>query len=381
MTEKLYYKDAYIKSFSAIVTSAVERDGHFVIELDKTAFFPEEGGQSSDKGRIGEARVLAVEEKDGRIFHTVDMPFSVNESVRCEIDFEDRFDKMQCHTAEHIVSGLIHRLYGFDNVGFHLGNDEITLDINGILNGEMIDKVELLANEAVYKNVPISVFYPSEEVAKGMDYRSKLDITENLRIVEISGYDICACCAPHVNSTGQIGIIKLIDYMKHRGGTRIKMLAGKRAYLDYQEKSKSTLEISAMLAVPRSKIASGVKNYIAASESCEFKLKGAYQRIAALEAELVAPTDKNAVVIVSEIGMQDAREIVNRLMKKVKGVSVVIFGMEGAYSYVMGSENKDMISVCKAANAALSGKGGGRPPMMQGSFVAPADQIKKYFEV
>ncbi|MBR5242143.1 MAG: alanyl-tRNA editing protein [Clostridia bacterium] len=379
MTELLYYKDQYIKDFTATVLEANKKGNVYEIVLDKTAFFPELGGQTSDTGSIGEGNVLRVDEVDGRMIHTVDMELKVGDVISCRVDFDERFEKMQSHTAEHLVCGIIHREYGFENVGFHLADSEVTLDVSGVMTREMIEWVELTANRAIYENVEVRSSFPTAEEAAKLEYRSKLDITENLRIVTIDGYDDCACCAPHVSRTGEIGLIKILDFMKHRGGTRIRLLAGKRAIRDYIKRCEAAAEISSMLCVPQSDIATGVKDYMAATLVAEGKIKAANARIVELEDSLVSPTEKNAVVFAKSITVSDARELVNRMMKKVGGLSVVLIGTDGAYSYIMGSESLDVSSACREANAALCGKGGGRPPMVQGSFSATKEEIEKYF--
>ena len=379
MTELLYYKDAYIKDFCATVVDAKRVGDNYEIFLDKTAFFSELGGQTSDTGVIGGVRVLRVDEVGGRIVHTTDGCLVVGSTVECRVDFTERFEKMQLHTAEHLVCGIIHREFGYDNVGFHLGDAEVTLDVNGVMTREMIDRVELIANRAIYENVEVRAFFPTADEAAALEYRSKLDITENLRIVSIAGYDDCACCAPHVKRTGEIGLIKILDFMKHRGGTRIRLLAGHRAMRDYIKRCEAAQEISSMLCVPQADIAAGVKDFMAAAFQNEGKIKAANQRIVELEDSLVSPTDKNVVVFAKNITIADARELVNRMMKKVLGISVVLLGIDGSYSYVMGSENVDVPTACREANAALNGKGGGRPPMVQGSFGTTAEAIKKYF--
>ena len=379
MTEPLYYKDQYMKDFTATVLEANKKGNVYEIVLDKTAFFPELGGQTSDTGSIGDSKVLHVCEEGSSIIHTVDKEIKVGEVARCRVDFDERFEKMQSHTAEHLVCGIIHREYGFDNVGFHLAECEVTLDVSGVMTREMIEKVELTANRAIYENVEVRSTFPTSEEAAELEYRSKLDITENLRIVSIVGYDDCACCAPHVSRTGEIGLIKILDFMKHRGGTRIRLIAGWRAIRDYIKRCEAAAEISSLLCVPQSDIATGVKDYMAAAFQTEGRIKAASLRIVELEDSLVKPTDKNAVVFVKNITASDARELVNRMMKKVGGLSVVLLGTDGAYSYVMGSESLDVSSACRAANTALCGKGGGRPPMVQGSFSATKKEIEKYF--
>ena len=198
MTEKLYYIDAYIKEFSATVTDVITDSRGVALVLDRTAFFPEEGGQSADTGYIAGARVTDARERDGVIYHYVDKPLEVGTKAECKIDFADRFEKMQCHTAEHIISGAIHKTFGLDNVGFHLGATEVTMDVNGYLTRDQLDEVEMIVNRAVFDNVAVKTYFPSVEELSSINYRSKLDLTENVRIVEVEGYDLCACCAPHV---------------------------------------------------------------------------------------------------------------------------------------------------------------------------------------
>ena len=225
MTQKLYYIDAYTKEFDAELISVTAAEGGFDVVLDRTAFFPEEGGQSADTGSIGGARVLDVYEQQGIIHHLTDVS-PEGKQVHCVLDFDSRFEKMQCHTAEHILCGIIHRIFGLDNVGFHLGADEVTFDVDGVLDRSQLDKVEEIANNVVFSNLSVRTYFPSSEELSSMEYRSKLDLTEGVRLVEVEGTDTCACCAPHVSRTGEIGLIKILDFMKHRGGTRIWMVAG-----------------------------------------------------------------------------------------------------------------------------------------------------------
>ena len=192
-------------------------DGYRIV-LDRTAFFPEGGGQFGDIGWLNEVKVTDTREKDGIIFHETKEPLEEGSTVKGRLDFEVRFDRMQQHTGEHILSGLVHYLYGYDNVGFHLGEEITTLDFNGELTGEQVEDLELRANGAVFGNVPVQVLYPSKEQLQKVDYRSKIEIEGQIRIVSIPGYDICACCAPHVDRTGEIGLIRIVGCEKHRGG-------------------------------------------------------------------------------------------------------------------------------------------------------------------
>lgn len=379
MTEKLYYTDAYIKEFEATVLNFTELDGKYAVILDRTAFFPEEGGQSADTGFIGIAKVLDVREKDGNILHFVDSLLEIGASYYCKIDFSDRFEKMQCHTAEHIISGAINRLFSLDNVGFHLGKYEVTMDVNGYLTREQLDEVELIANRAVFDNVPVKTYFPSSDELSALNYRSKLDLTENVRLVEIVGYDLCACCAPHVSYTGEIGLIKILDFEKHRGGTRINIAAGYRALYDYREKYSNVLKASALFSEPQPTVAVAAESFLRSYEELKAKLKAARLNNARLEAELIPCTEGNLVCHYPEMTSDEMREVANLAKSKVTGVLVILTGVDGDYKYIMTSENVDLSKIYKQINASLLGRGGGRDNMIQGSFSANLESIKEYF--
>ena len=248
MTEKLYDKDSHLKEFSATVLSCEKSGENYSVILDKTAFFPEGGGQESDRGDIGEAAVLDVRIVSGEIIHCTDRPLNIGEEYACTLNWDRRFRNMQNHSGEHIVSGIVHRLYGLNNVGFHLGA-EMTVDFDGAISREQLLEVERLANKAVFQNVPIRAYYPDEKELKALDYRSKLELTENVRIVDIKGYDLCACCAPHVKKTGEIGLIKILDSFKNKGGERIFIKCGIDALDDYNDKYLNVQKISNLLSV------------------------------------------------------------------------------------------------------------------------------------
>jgi alanyl-tRNA synthetase len=213
------------------VLTVTPLESGFDVILDRTAFFPEEGGQSADTGKIGDAQVLYVYERDNIVHHITDKSPLLGNN-KCCLDFQDRYEKMQLHTAEHILCGILHKKYGYDNVGFHIGDDVVTFDINVVLSREILDEVEDEANAVVYSNIKVDTFFPKADELEKLNYRSKLDITDNVRIVQIGDVDACACCAPHVSATGEIGLIKMLHFEKHRGGTRIWMSAGYRALAD-----------------------------------------------------------------------------------------------------------------------------------------------------
>lgn len=378
MTEKLYYVDAYIKEFDAEVVSITSHADGYDVVLTRTAFFPEEGGQSSDKGYIGNARVNAVYEEDCIIHHITDKAPD-GKTVRCSIDFDERFEKMQCHTAEHILCGFIHKLYGYSNVGFHLGEDEVTFDVDGVLTREQLDEVEELANTAIFANVKIDTFFPTKEEIASLEYRSKLDFTDGVRIVKIGDYDSCACCAPHVAYTGEVGLIKILDFMKHRGGTRIWMVAGRRALFDYRKKYENIKKISALTSAPQHETAGVLEKYISESERVKQELKLCRLRLAEKEGSLISSTSGNLVVNFPEFSIPELIAFSNLAVTKVGGILVALSGVDGDYKYVISSSSVNLCEQAREINSLLSGRGGGKPNMIQGSISATIDEINKYF--
>ena len=224
MTEKLFYEDSHMITFLATVIACEKAGDYYEAVLTRTAFFPEGGGQYADTGRIDGVEVVDVQERQGLIYHKLSEPLELGKEVEGTIDWEERFSKMQQHSGEHIVSGLVHRTYGYDNVGFHMGKDAVTMDFNGVLTREQLKEIEKKANEAVVKNIDIQVLYPTKEQLEKIEYRSKIEIDGQVRIVEVPGYDTCACCAPHVKKTGEIGIIKLVGVQNYKGGVRVSTL-------------------------------------------------------------------------------------------------------------------------------------------------------------
>lgn len=381
MTEKLYYKDAYIKEFVATVLFCEPKGEFYDVVLDKTAFFPEEGGQYSDKGTICDQRVTDVKEISGVIHHYIEAPLQVGDEVACKIDFDERYEKMQCHSGEHILSGIIHSLYGLDNVGFHLGKDDVTMDISAPLTRSELDRVEALANEAVYKNVEIIAEFPEESEITSMEYRSKMEITENLRIVKIGEYDSCACCAPHVKFTGEIGLIKILDFAKLRGGIRIHITAGRRAMKMFREYYESTLAVSSMLSVPKSEIAIGVRKLL--DDASSLKKSYSEYRISNMkkEASKLEKTDGNRVLLFHDATFDELIAFSNEAVGKTAGILVLLSGLDGDYKYVMSSVTVDLKREIQNINKSLLGRGGGKPNMIQGSFSSSEKEIKEYFNL
>ncbi len=377
-TIKLYELDSMLSEFECTVLDCIKWNGKYKIVLDKTAFFPEGGGQTADKGVIGDANVLDVQEIEGEIYHFTDKPLTVNQSYTATLEFEERFDKMQNHSGEHIVSGIVNKKFGYQNVGFHLSESVVTLDFDGPLSREDLEKIELLANRAVQQNVAITAYYPKSEELKGIAYRSKLDLTDNVRLVEIDGYDICACCAPHVKTTGQIGLIKLLQCEKHKDGVRIFMKCGMRAISDYQNKYKNIAEISAALCAKQDETASAVKVLLSDKENLKYEITGLKRQIIDLKLQLLQNTDGNICIIDQGLTNDDMRYFANNMVDRCR-VFGVFCEKENGFKYICASSNTDMRQFGKELNAGLNGKGGGSDKMIQGSVLCDKEDIEKFF--
>lgn len=378
MTEKLFYQDSHRSTFTAIVQEVRPSGNGYEIILDRTAFFPECGGQSSDTGSLGGVSVSDVQEIDGKIIHYTDGPLVEGTEVEGCIDWTERFSKMQQHTGEHIVSGLIHKIYGYHNVGFHLGTDSVTLDFNGVVPKEKLHEIEQLANEAVAKNLPVQVLYPTDEELSKISYRSKIEIEGQVRIVVIDGYDVCACCAPHVKQTGEIGLIKLVGMQNYKGGVRISMLCGFRALEDYYQKEKNNREIAVMLSAKEYETAVEVERLqeelaMKKAKIAELERKFLEQKVETLD------ISGEIVCLFEETDPVMTRELVNLLLKKGAKMAAVFSGNEReGYRYVLGSRSLDVRENGKLLNEAFHGRGGGKPEMVQGTVQGKREEIEAF---
>lgn len=380
-TEKLYYKDGYMKEFTAEVVSCEKEKKGYRVVLDRTAFFPEGGGQFGDIGWIDDVRVLDTQEKEGIISHMTEAPFEVGAHVTGKLDFAERFSRMQQHTGEHILSGIVHRLHGYDNVGFHLGAEVTTLDFNGELDEEQVREVEVLANQAVFDNIQVNILYPSKEELQTLEYRSKIEIEGQVRIVDIPGIDRCACCAPHLTRTGEIGLIKILACDKHRGGCRMTMVSGMRALEDYRLKQKSVTEVSVALSAKPDKIGEAVvhqKEQMMKIREHLNHLQESYlkQRLDEIKAE-----DSYVCIFVEDFDNIAVRNFVNDATERCSGICGAFVGNDAnGYRYILGSKQKDVRELSKKLNEAFSGKGGGKPEMVQGSLTGTQEEILRMFE-
>lgn len=380
MTEKLFYHDSHLKEFEAHVVSCECAGDLFEIVLDKTVFFPEGGGQYADKGLLGGVNVLDVHEKNNIIYHTTDNPLEPGTKVFGKINWEERFEKMQQHTGEHIVSGIVNERFGYQNVGFHLSGDYCTMDFSGPISKDELKEIELEANKAVFKNLDINVSYPSKDVLAQMEYRSKIEIDGQVRIVTVPGYDVCACCAPHVKKTGEIGLIKLVNMANYKGGVRITMLCGFRALRDYEKKDANVKEISASLCAKEYEVAEAVRHMKEEQLSLKGKIADIQQKMMVYRANEIQIEEEITMVFDRELSGNGPRDLMNLLLDKGAKVCAVFAGTdENGYRYVIGSRVCDVRPLSKKINAAFCGRGGGKPEMVQGSLTGSEKLIREVF--
>ena len=389
---RLFEEDAYLAECSAVVvriTKSPESDELYEIVLDRTVFFPEGGGQSADTGWIlpedGEKfdalRVLDVQTRAEEIIHYVEgaasLP-SAGDKVTAMIDWDRRFGFMQNHTGEHILSGIMHEKFGCDNVGFHLSDSTVTLDVNDHLTREQIMDVEWEANQVVYRNLPVVISYPDDETLGKIPYRSKKEIEGRVRIVTIPDVDICACCAPHVKNTGEIGMIKIVRFMRWGDGTRLTIECGRRAFATVQSSQFILEEISHLTNRSRSECADGVRYLLAENgrlreKNRELSYEAAELRLAAIPRDAV-----NAYLFAEEMDAVVQRNLVNRLMEEHEGVCGVFIGSDGnGYRYVIGSHSEDVRKVQAVLREKCGAKGGGKAVMVQGSAAAGEELLRK----
>ena len=367
MTEKLFYEDSHMITFSAIVHACEKVEDHYEAVLSRTAFFPEGGGQYADTGYIDGIRVFDVQEKSGEIKHFLEGPLEVGKRVEGQIDWEERFSKMQNHSGEHIISGLVHKTFGYDNVGFHMGKDAITMDFNGPMTKEQMKEIEYRANGIVYQNIPIETLYPDKIELEQLVYRSKIEIEGQVRIVRIADCDVCACCAPHCKTTGEIGTIKLVGIQNYKGGVRISMLAGFRALEDYERKSENVKRISVSLSAKEQEIADEVEKLKEELLAKKNQIQELQKTVLKQKVDSMEENQDIVVMFEQDLEGNGPRELANMILNKGTRVAAVFAGKDSNYRYVIGSRTVDTRQIAKTLNAKFNGRGGGKPEMVQGS--------------
>lgn len=382
MTEKLYYQDAYETAFRAKVLDCQKEKEHFLVTLDRTYFYPEGGGQPADHGTLGGAAVLDVHEKDGVILHTTDKPLETGTEVEGSLDWERRFDLMQNHSGEHILSGIICGRYNCDNVGFHMGKETVTIDFNTKIPPEEVAGMEEKANVAIWRNTPFATQYPSKEELAAMDYRSKKELDGQVRIVQAGEYDCCACCGTHVRLAGEIGQIKIISMQNYKGGTRLEVVCGKRALEDYRKKADAAEYAGQQLSVPAEQAGKAVENLLAEKNSliqAFNQLKWTYFTEKA--AQLPEGTE-NAAFFADGLNSKDLTHFADTLLKQAGKRAAVFSKKEGeaAFAFVLLSKEKDARELTEEMRALFDCKGGGKPDAVQGKVTAEKAELAAFFE-
>lgn len=391
MTKKLYDEDTHLLEFEGTVLSCKydDRKKIYAVILDQTAFFPEEGGQMPDRGSLAGETVLDVRLKkdpltfEETILHMVKKPLEPGSRVTGLIDWAHRFDQMQQHSGEHIISGLVHKYFQYNNVGFHLGPEEVTLDFDGSLTLEQLRVIEQEANQSVKENFPVQISFPTAEALAALNYRSKIEIRGAVRIVEFPGYDVCACCAPHVARTGEIGLIKITNVQSHRGGVRVNILCGDRAIADYTRKQDSVSTISVQLSSKPDLVADAVERLLA--ENVKRK-----EQICSLQAALMqekishlpSPSrSTHAVLFVNELDAIAARNAANQLADTYEGCGAVLVGDDHTgYRYVIASRHMNCKKLAAKLRETFQAKGGGSAEMIQGTIETTGKELELWIK-
>ena len=380
MTEKLYYTDPLSTEFTARVLSCVREDKGWAAELDRTAFFPEGGGQPADTGLLGGARVTDVREREGRILHYCDRELSAGAEVSGSVGREIRLGRMQIHSGEHIVSGLAHRTWGCENVGFHMTEHAAIIDFDRELSAGQLSQLEEAANRVVWEDLPIRTLFPTAEELAGISFRQKKELSGQIRLVEIPGVDLCACCAPHLPSTGRIGLILLTDPMRHRGGVRFTLTAGRAAYGQIVSVGAQAEAVSRLFSVPKDAIAAGAERLLSDQEARKQETAALERRYVELLSAQTARSDGNIVHF--ETGPLSAaamRALAEALSGRCGGAAAVFVPEGAGWRFVMAARRADLRAAAGEINTALRGRGGGSPSMIQGSAGASRAEIEEYF--
>ena len=379
-TRKLYYEDAHLTSFTAAVLSCVQTDKGYEVVLDATAFYPEGGGQAGDTGFLGGVQVLDTQESRETVVHLCTKPLEIGAIVGAEIDWEPRFLRMQQHSGEHIVSGIINRRYGYHNVGFHMGSGIITIDFDGVIPPEDLPAIEAEANRAVWQNLPVKCWYPSEEELPSVFYRTKRALPWPVRIVEVPGFDSCACCGTHVKATGEIGLIKLFNAMGFRGGTRMEMACGKAALeiLNHAYEQNRLVSQAFSAKITETGVAAQRMNEMLAQQ--KYRIVGLEKRI--FDSIASGYAEKGDVVHFQEnLENTAVRDLADAIAEVCRGTAAVFSGDdESGYAFCLVTREGDLRQLGKEMTKALNGRGGGKPVFQQGRVQATKEEIESFFE-
>lgn len=378
MTEKLYYQDSHMRTFQAKVLACEKTDSGWEVTLNATAFYPLGGGQAADTGTLGGVRVLDTQERGEDIVHLCDGPLRTGETVEGAIDYAARFLRMQQHSGEHIVSGIIHRRWGWHNVGFHMNLQSTVIDFDGPIPAEALPEIEAEANEAVWRNIPLHIWTPSPEELNILAYRTKRALPWPVRIVEIPGCDTCACCGTHVAATGEIGLIKFFSAVPCRGGTRIEMACGGAALATLNQVYDQNRQVSQLVSAPILQTAQVVRQTLDAMEKLKFRQVGLERQLFSCQAEKMAGKG-NCFTFRKNLTPEGLRELTDLATQKTGGMTAVFSRNEGGFGYCLALVGGDLRAFNKEMNAALNGRGGGKPFFQQGRLGAEETAIRAYF--
>ena len=378
-TRKLYYEDSHMRTFSATVLSCEDIEKGWEVILDATAFYPEGGGQAADTGVLGGVKVLDTRERGETVVHLCDGPLEVGAVVEGTIDYEARFLRMQQHSGEHIVSGIINRRYGYHNTGFHMGSDLITIDFDGVIPAEDLASIEAEANSAVWQNIPVKCWYPSEEELPGVFYRTKRTLPWPVRIVQFPGFDSCACCGTHVQATGEIGLIKLFSVMGFRGGTRMELACGKAALNLLNNAYEQNKLVSQAFSAQITETGAAAKRMNEALAEQKYRIVGLEKRIFAT---ISAGYAGKGNVVHFEEGLENTavRDLADAIAENCGGTAAVFSGSdEAGFAFCLITRNGDLRQLGKEMTKALNGRGGGKPIFQQGRVQASQANIEAFF--
>ena len=378
-TRKLYYEDSHLASFTARVLSCEKTEKGWEIALDATAFYPEGGGQAADTGTLDAVHVLHTRERQGQVLHLCDGPLEPGRGVRGTIDFSRRFGLMQQHSGEHMVSGIIHRRYGFHNTGFHVGSEIITIDFDGVIPAEDLPAIEAEANGAVWQDLPVKCWVPAPEVLATIPYRTKRALPWPVRIVEFPGMDICACCGTHVRRTGEIGLIKLFTAIPFRGGTRMEMACGRFALKLLNQAYDQNRQVSQAFSAKITETGEAARRMNETLARQKYRITGLERQLFRGIAERYGQCGD---VVHFEEGMDsDALlELADTLAQVCGGVAAVFSGSdEEGYGYCLVTRKGDLRELGREMTHTLSGRGGGKPLFQRGRVMATKTAISAFF--
>lgn len=378
MTMKLFYADCHMQEFTAQVLSCEENGGKYRVILDATAFYPEGGGQPADHGTLGDVNVLHVKEEGEEIVHFCDAPLPVGETVAGKIDWQRRFDLMQQHSGEHIISGILHALCGAENVGFHLGNDVITIDTDRDISPEILHKAETLANEAIWKNLPVNITVPSPEDLEKAVYRSKKALAWPVRLVEFPGCDTCACCGVHVAYTGEIGLIKILSSVRFKQGSRIQLVCGKRALTAMQAIFEQNRRVSQAFSAKIMETGAAAEKMNALLADEKYRTAGYRRQLFARIAESYRDMG-DCAMIYEALSPAEVRELAEAMANVCGGIACVVSPGSGNAPFCLISHSGDVTEAGKQLLAHCGGHGGGKNGMMQGSLEKADDSVPAFF--